>query len=120
MKALGVLLLAFQQTAMAADGDSLGRLFFTPEQRLLLDRQRRFGATYESGSSAVQLDGTVTRTRGKPTTWINGRSLDQDRDETVVFGVPLRVGESLDPATRQKTDIVPDGSISRSGARHGR
>lgn len=118
MKALGLLLLAVQQTAVAADGHALGRLFFTPEQRLLLDRQRRLGTAYDTESATVQLDGTVARTGGRPTIWINGRSLD--RDETITFRAPLRVGESLDPVTQQKTDIVPDGSVSRSKARHGR
>lgn len=120
MKALGVLFLAFHQAAATADGDAIGRLFFTPEQRLLLDRQRRLGISEEIESAAIRLDGVAMRAGRKPTVWVNGRSLDSGRDEMAASQTPLRVGESLDPVTQQKMDVVPDGSVTRSKSRHTR
>jgi hypothetical protein len=94
-------------TATPAAAEPLGRLFFTPEQRMLFDRQRQYGGNMRG---TVRLDGIVVRAGAKPTVWING--LPQE------FGAPgaesLRPGESLNPVTREKTDVVPDGAIRRS------
>jgi hypothetical protein len=100
------MLLGIATTCVAAD-TPLGRLFFTPEQRLLLDRQRQYAGASES---AIRLDGRVKGSKRQPTVWINGRI---EADERLSHGMGLRVGETMDPVTRRKTDLVPDGSITR-------
>lgn len=96
--------------ASRAGAEPLGRLFFTPEQRALLDRQRRDGIDFPV-SAAIRLDGLAVRAGKTVGTWINGRA--HDRPHPVGLA-GLRVGESLDPVTRQKLDLLPDGSIARS------
>jgi hypothetical protein len=53
---------------------SLGRLFFTPETRAALDRQRASSRLATGGlqGSTLTLNGTVLRSSGKRTYWING------------------------------------------------
>lgn len=57
---------------------SLGRLFFTPADRSALDRQR---ATRQQSTQTLQndnltLNGTIVRSNGKRTYWINGHQQD--------------------------------------------
>lgn len=94
--------------------EELGRLFFTPEQRALLDLARRTQATAaqtEAPSDGVTLSGIVTRSDGRQTVWINGRP----QPAGVATGrspasasiplpggggqVRLRVGQTLDPTS---------------------
>jgi hypothetical protein len=59
-----------------ASADSLGRLFFTPQERAHLNRVRN-GTPLETQPAIVtvpsRLDGFVERSSGKNTVWINGR-----------------------------------------------
>jgi hypothetical protein len=94
--------------------ESLGRLFFTPEQRAMLDLARRTQATAvqdDTASDGVTLSGIVTRSDGRRTVWINGRP----QPAGVATGrspssasiplpggggqVRLRVGQTLDPTS---------------------
>ena len=97
----------------AAGAEPLGRLFFTPEQRRLLNQERRHDATGRA-ESTIRLDGFAARRGETPTVWINGRIRDRAR-----FGeaAALRVGESVDSATQEKSDVVPNGSVTRTTAR---
>lgn len=55
--------------------EALGRLFFTPERRLLLDRQRQLNiqdADQVAEDPTLTINGIVTRSSGKRTAWING------------------------------------------------
>ena len=65
--AASVLILA----AMPLRGEPLGRLFFTPEQRALLDRQRLRNQHAVPGNApdaaAYSLDGQVHRSSGRDT-----------------------------------------------------
>jgi hypothetical protein len=96
-------------TAWAAD--ELGRLFFTPEQRALLDLARRTQATgAQTGSAAAEgltLNGIVTRSDGGRVVWVNGQAqlLPAARESSPAAAtlplpgggrVRLRVGQSLD------------------------
>jgi hypothetical protein len=108
-------LVLFAMPAFAVD--KLGRLFFTPEQRAMLDLARR---TEPSASQAevesyegVTLSGVVTRSDGKRMVWINGRP--QPAGEGVTNGrspasasiplpsgagrIRLKVGQTLDPTS---------------------
>lgn len=99
----------------------LGRLFFTPEARQALDRQRRAGDQPPSGATTTgefRIDGIVIGANTRATIWIDGRPLVEDRKTrkllirpekadpgkiTLELGTrpPLRtqVGARLDPAT---------------------
>lgn len=109
MKTLAVLLLACAAgPAGATDVEALGRLFFTPEQRQLLERQHRQSAQAERG---IRLDGIAWRSGSRPTHWING----QPTAELPREAATLRVGESVDSVTREKNDALPPGSVVRHG-----
>jgi hypothetical protein len=94
-------------TPMPVAAEPLGRLFFTPEQRMLFDRQRQHGG---GAQATLRFDGIAARSGAKPTVWING--LPQEFD--TLGKETLRPGESLNPVTREKTDVVPGGSIRHS------
>lgn len=124
MKYLGVALLFV--IATSARAESVGRLFFTPEQRLLLDNARGQKVKVEEQSEEpapeiVSLNGVVKRDDGHTTVWLNNRAVS-DRKTTggvtihpqgtasdpVVFTIPqaervvtLRVGQNLDVTTGQ-------------------
>ena len=77
--ALSTLILLCAIPAPTLAEDSLGRLFFTPERRQAMDRQRQLNplGTTESASSetpTLTINGIVTRSSGKRTVWINGEA----------------------------------------------
>jgi len=52
-------------------GESLGRLFFSPAERLQIDRERRAPARVEA---PPRLDGFITRSDGPPTLFLDGKA----------------------------------------------
>ena len=61
--------------ALAQTQAPLGRLFFTPEKRQLLDRQRDLNVQAQQETPedpTLTINGVVTRSSGKRTVWING------------------------------------------------
>lgn len=120
----------------SAGAEPLGRLFFTPERRAALERQRQFNIheaqTLEGAT--LSLDGVVVRSSGKRTVWINSRA---QHDTAAPTGVavdlsrrepgrailsageeapaPLKVGESINRATREKADALGGGRVGTSG-----
>lgn len=90
--------------ATAASAETLGRLFFTPEQRSALERQRqagRSGLLIEEAAS-IRLDGVMKDSSGRTTVWRNGRADDGKPPD-------MRVGETLDVASGARSDVVaPD------------
>lgn len=108
-----------------AGADELGRLFFTPEQRALLDLARRTHTAAASGerTDGVALNGIVSRSDGRQTVWVNGRPVTAAevrlRDPaTAVILLPgggpvrLRVGQTLDPVSGR----VEEGRRTTPGA----
>jgi len=115
----GLMLLVLATPVRAAD--DLGRLFFTPEQRSMLDLARRTQPSAADTASeeydGVTLNGIVVRSDGKGTAWINGRPqhsgagagyrVNGGRAPTSASiplpGAPgrvrLKVGQTLDPAS---------------------
>lgn len=94
--------------AVPAGAEPLGRLFFTAEQRALLDRQRGEGSLADGASRTLRLDGAVARA-GKPEAiWINHRLRHQ---AAAGAAARLRVGESVDPATQETNDVLAPGSL---------
>ncbi|OHC67777.1 MAG: hypothetical protein A2045_07670 [Rhodocyclales bacterium GWA2_65_20] len=131
---LPLILLAFAATLPAgAAAEPLGRLFLTPERRVMLERQRQSNIQEQAQTlegATMSLDGVITRSNGKATVWINGRPQNENmagtgvqagvsRREpnraTLVTGdeIPaeLRVGESINRATREKNDVVAPGAV---------
>lgn len=115
--------------AQPALGQELGRLFFTPQQRQELDRKRATNVTTEERpvvESAVTVNGHVTRSSGKTTTWINGvpqydtyRGRDADRVavESGDTAVRVKVGQTLERSRGEVTDSLQGGEIRVSPPR---
>jgi hypothetical protein len=141
MRRAAFLALLLALPAGQAAAQELGRLFFTPEQRDALDARRKARLPDKPAASApaptTRIDGTVKRSRGKSTVWVNGEAVpDGTQPEglrlrrgadpsrvTVTIGEDgrrreMRVGETLDRATGEVKDVVGDGEvrIERRGA----
>lgn len=135
MTARTALLLLALLPSLAAAGD-LDRLFFTPERRAALERQRQLNIqeaqTLEGAS--MSLDGIVSRSSGKNTVWVNGRPQQEQSTSTGVTArierggravvtageetpAELRVGESINRGTREKNDGLGGGRIAAKPAR---
>lgn len=117
MRAITLCLVLVAAPACAVEvGGELGRLFFTPEQRALLDLTRRAqpgAAQADDSYDGLTLSGVVTRSDGKRMVWINGRP--QPVGEGLTNGrspasasiplpggegkVRLKVGQTLDPTS---------------------
>ena len=79
----------------------LGRLFFTPEQRIALERENGDDASRQP----LRIDGIVTRSSGEQTRWVNGQSEAQPRP------LPARVGDTLHQTDGQRTPLLGTGQI---------
>ena len=119
----GALLLAVATGQVAAQ-EKLGRLFFTEQQRQDLDRRRQANIQETAAvvESTVTVNGQVSRSSGRSTTWLNGvpqdnarRPLDPAR-VTLPGGegapsVNLKIGQTLDKVRGEVRDPVGGGSI---------
>ena len=127
--------------ALPAGAEPLGRLFFTPERRAALERQRQLNIQETQQvieGATLTVSGVVRRSSGRTTTWVNntpqepgnaasGVRVEVDRANparaTVVAGeespASLKVGEAINRATRETGSGVGEGRISvkRDGAR---
>lgn len=127
--------------AAPAAAEELGRLFFTPERRAALERQRQLNIQETQQvieGATLSVSGVVRRSGGRTVTWVNGVPQEEnnpatgvrvevDRADparaTVVAGeeapATLKVGEAVNRATGETTTGVGEGRISvkRAGAR---
>ena len=72
--------LALPAWSLYAQEASLGRLFFTPERRASLERQRALNLPPEQTlgkGDMLALNGLVVRNNGQRTLWINGKTLTE-------------------------------------------
>jgi len=101
------LFLSGMLVAATASAESLGRLFFTPEQRTALERQRQTGKAEAllDDDQAVRFDGIVRSSSGRSTVWRNGRMTEDAADPRT------KVGEILEPASGIRTDVVAPGAV---------
>jgi len=119
----GAFLLAVATGQVAAQ-ENLGRLFFTEQQRQDLDRRRQANIqeTAVIVESTVTVNGQVSRSSGRSTTWINGVPQESARkppDPTRVTlpggdGAPsvnLKIGQTLDKVRGEVRDPVGGGRI---------
>ena len=125
--------------ACAADAPELGRLFFTPERRLALERQRthnvREAQTLQG--TTMSLDGVVQRSSGKSTVWINSQAQNENDGgrtgvSAAVSGTTpgsavlapgeetparLKVGEAINRATGERNTRLGGGVVVAPGER---
>jgi len=114
-------LLLAAPSAYAADA-SLGRLFYTPQQRAELDRKRATNAieTEVVVESLVTVNGRVSRSSGKTTTWINGvpqydTYTGKDPARIAIDdngrGTAVSVGDTLDRTRGEVRPVIEPGGI---------
>lgn len=132
----GLLLLVLAlAAASAANAQSLGRLFLTPEQRATLDLRRASRvpdrpAAVVVESPTARIDGQVVRSDGRSTVWVNGQPVREGTQSeglrvapasstadsvTLAVGegarrVELKVGESMNRDTGEVRDMLGDGT----------
>ena len=114
--------------------EELGRLFFTPERRQSLDRQRQLNIQKEQEipeDPTLTINGVVTRSSGKRTVWINGVAQNENEKPTGVAVTPNRnepgkiviqasetapakakVGDTVNRNTGESADLLGGGRIS--------
>ena len=127
--------------AAADDGEGLGRLFFTPERRQQLDRQREFNLVDQQQLPAeptLTIDGIVIRSNGRRTAWVNGSPQNEDEPWNGLTVTPrhgdpgkvlvetgdspaarTRVGQTVNRNTGESIDLLNGGELrvhSRSPA----
>jgi len=105
------MLLILLQSPAGAQQEGLGRLFFTPEQRAAMDRQRLLSPGLSSdstdGKASQTLNGEVRRSSGRNTRWINGEpSLDNN-----IPAPRVPVGDTYYPGTGERESLLRSGKI---------
>lgn len=137
---LGLLTLIAAQCPPAQAEGELGRLFFTPERRQALDRQRQFNIEEKQEvpeDPTLTINGVVTRSSGKRTVWINGVAQNDNEQPSGVAVIPnrkspgkvvvqsgdavlgdARIGETVNRNTGEATDLLNGGSVVRGRPRN--
>lgn len=109
-------------------------LFFTPERRQTLDRQRQLNIQEKQEipeDPTLTIDGIVTRSSGKRTAWVNGVAQNENETPSGVSVTPrrkdpgkvvvqaselpagnARVGGTVNRNTGEATDLLNGGRIS--------
>lgn len=123
------------QASMATGSgeEPLGRLFFSPERRSAMERQRQYNIKESQAmeGETLSLDGVVLRSSGKKTYWVNGRAQNDDSNSSGVAissnrknpgqarvtsnGEPmadLRIGETLNLSTKEKQTGIGNGTVT--------
>ena len=104
------LLMVFATQPALAEEAALGRLFFTPEQRTALDRERLLGISQRTSDAESQssytFNGAVRRSGGPSTHWINGEPRAGGGAQP---GLPA--GDTYHPATGERYSVLGDGRI---------
>ena len=96
--------------------ETLGRLFFSPEQRSQLDYNlARKTVSEEAPASMLTVNGIVQKNGGKRTVWINGAVLNsgqRDEFDAEVIAVPgksipvkIKVGQKLRLEAQQSSSV---------------
>ena len=125
--------LALMVASLPAPAQELGRLFFTPERREALDRQRQFKVPESlevPDDPTLTINGVVTRSSGKRTVWINGVTQNEKDIGKGVAATPNRanpgkilvqpesgaaatagIGDTLNRTTGEATELLQGGRI---------
>lgn len=129
---VALLLTTTLSPAVSAE-QALGRLFFTPERRQALDRQRLMNiqdTQQVNEEPTLTINGVVTRSSGKRTSWINGSAQNENEMSGGTLVIPsrrdpgkvevqagdlpaadARVGETVNRNTGEARDLLNDGRI---------
>lgn len=138
LRPIGAILLALAVwgSDTQAGEEALGRLFFTPERRQALDRQRQYNLqdnSHATEAPVVTLNGVVQRSSGHRSAWVNGTVQHDDEDLSGIRVRPgqgnpgqatlrdggngsvntLGIGDSLRRGTSETEGLLPDGSQIR-------
>lgn len=130
---LSALVVTSVPCASAFAEEALGRLFFTPERRQTLDRQRQFNIQEKQEipeEPTFTIDGVVTRSSGKRTVWVNGVAQNDNETPSGVEVLPgkrqpgvvtiqsantpggnAKVGDTVNRTTGEAADLIGDGTI---------
>ena len=114
--------------------EPLGRLFFTPERRHNLDRQRQLNIQDRQEipvDPSLTINGVVSRNTGKRTVWINGVAQNENDPPSEITVTPnrkapgtvvvkaaeappanARVGDTVNRNTGETTDLLGDGKVT--------
>lgn len=127
MAALLCVALAMPLPAQSAaeSADKLGVLFYSPAERLDIARARSDSRPVaEQAPANLRLDGLVKRAGGKSTAWVNGQPVPEgspigrqpapaiEKTGVAIAGRHLRIGESLDQMTGERSDLLPQGAVA--------
>ncbi len=109
----------------AENGERLGTLFYSPVERLEITHARGDLESSEAEApTRLQLDGLVKRGGGKSTAWLNGKPVAEglpvaqqpapviNKAGVAIDGKPLRIGESLNLTTGERSDFIPQGTFT--------
>ena len=110
-----------------ATTERLGTLFYSAAERAAIVSARQDEPDAPVSSSHVTVNGVVKRQGGPSTAWINGRAVVEGQPVppatrlgvtergVTLDGTTVRVGESLDLSTRERSDIVAPGAVTSRG-----
>jgi hypothetical protein len=128
---LAVAGLSLPARAQEAPPSAFGRLFFTPERRQALDRQRQFNMPEKddvSETPMLSIDGVVVRSDGRRIVWINGHAHDETRigahirmedpaqvliHSGVASPAEAKVGDTLSRDTGEAAGLLKGGKVTR-------
>jgi hypothetical protein len=111
------------------NAEELGRLFFTPAQRALMDYNYARNTKPEDNANSLMLNGIVQMHGGKRTAWINGTPQsvghsDENTPERVSVPIPgqkksvkLKVGQRVLLNPSASPDATQSGSSGTGSAK---
>ena len=105
-----VLLLSGYFTEAFAE-QRLGRLFYTPEQRVAMERTVTDHHTDRHRAPEISFDGQIRRSDGKTVNWVNGSLADSPEKAQSLLQGRLRVGQSVETQTGEVHDRLKGGRI---------
>ncbi len=116
----GIVGTAMLVPAFAAEAQELGRLFFTPERRAAMERQRTQNVEEARTlqGTTMSLDGVVYRSSGKATVWINKQA--QTENESSRTGVSAQIFRKtpgsavLTPGEETPTQLKVGETVNRA------
>lgn len=96
----------------------LQTLFYTPAQRQEMSHARQ-GLAGIAEATSTRLNGVVHRAAGKGTVWLNHQPHREGSPpggpirgvDALVDGRQLRVGESVDKVSGERTDVLVPGAV---------
>jgi hypothetical protein len=117
------LLLVILLTVVSTSAVAYGKVFFSPDKRAALEKQRFQEVVLDSSVQPTQLeiitvDGFVYRSNGRSTVWINGapefgrkNKIRRDLSSVTISNSVVPVGDSVNVITKDTVHIIGSGSI---------